>query len=34
DQEQIAQVLGVSIPTVKRDLRFARAYVGKALDDG
>jgi len=34
DQEQIAQVLGISIPTVKRDLRFARAYVGKALDDG
>ena len=34
DQEQIAQVLGISIPTVKRDLRFARAFVGKALDDG
>ncbi len=34
DQEQIAHVLGVSVPTVKRDLRFARAHISKALDHG
>ena len=32
-QEEIAAVLDVSIPTVKRDLRFARSWLLKALDD-
>jgi len=30
-QEEIASLLGVSIPTVKRDLRFARAWLLKAI---
>lgn len=33
-QEEIALVLNVSIPTVKRDLRFARSWLLKAIDDG
>lgn len=33
-QDEIAAVLDVSIPTVKRDLRFARAWLLKALGDG
>lgn len=32
EQDQIGTVLGVSIPTIKRDLRFARAWIAKALD--
>jgi RNA polymerase sigma factor (sigma-70 family) len=32
DQAQIATVLGVSAVTIKRDLRFARAWIAKALD--
>jgi RNA polymerase sigma factor (TIGR02999 family) len=32
-QDEIAAVLDVSIPTVKRDLRFARSWLLKALDD-
>ncbi len=32
-QEEIAVVLNVSIPTVKRDLRFARSWLLKALGD-
>jgi RNA polymerase sigma factor (TIGR02999 family) len=32
-QDEIAVVLGVSIPTVKRDLRFARSWLLKALGD-
>ncbi len=30
-QEEIGELLGISIPTVKRDLRFARAWILKAL---
>ena len=30
-REQVAALLGISVPTVTRDLRFARAWVGKAL---
>jgi len=33
-QEEIAHVLNVSIPTVKRDLRFARSWLLKAIGDG
>ena len=33
-QEEIALVLNVSIPTVKRDLRFARSWLLKAMADG
>lgn len=33
-QDEIAAVLDVSIPTVKRDLRFARAWLLKAIGDG
>lgn len=33
-QEEIATVLGVSIPTVKRDMRFARSWLLKAISDG
>jgi len=33
-QEEIAHVLSVSVPTVKRDLRFARSWLLKALGDG
>lgn len=32
-QEEIASLLGVSVPTVKRDLRFARAWLLKAISD-
>ena len=32
-QEEIAELLAVSVPTVKRDLRFARAWLLKALGD-
>jgi len=31
EQEQIATLLEVSVPTVKRDLRFARAWLTKTL---
>ncbi|MEO8386415.1 MAG: ECF-type sigma factor [Betaproteobacteria bacterium] len=31
EQEQIASLLDISIPTVKRDVRFARAWLTKAL---
>ncbi|APV50537.1 hypothetical protein BWI17_13050 [Betaproteobacteria bacterium GR16-43] len=31
EREQVASVLGVSVPTVTRDLRFARAWVAKAM---
>jgi RNA polymerase sigma factor (TIGR02999 family) len=31
-QEQIAEVLRISVVTVKRDLRFARAWIAKAID--
>lgn len=31
EQSEIACVLGVSVPTVERDLRFARAWLGKQL---
>jgi RNA polymerase sigma factor (TIGR02999 family) len=31
--EEIAEVLGVSLPTVGRDWRFARAWLGRALAD-
>jgi RNA polymerase sigma factor (TIGR02999 family) len=30
-REEIARVLEVSVPTVDRELRFARAWIGKAL---
>lgn len=33
-QEEIAAVLDVSVPTVKRDLRFARSWLLKAIGDG
>ena len=33
-QEEIAAVLNVSVPTVKRDLRFARSWLLKAIGDG
>lgn len=33
-QEEIASVLGVSVPTVKRDMRFARSWLLKAIGDG
>lgn len=32
-QDEIAALLDVSIPTVKRDLRFARAWLLKALEE-
>jgi RNA polymerase sigma factor (TIGR02999 family) len=31
EREEIARVLGISIPTVDRDLKFARAWISKAL---
>lgn len=34
DQKEIAGLLDVSVPTVKRDLRFARTWLLKALGDG
>ena len=33
-QGEIALVLNVSVPTVKRDLRFARSWLLKAIGDG
>ncbi len=30
-QDEIATLLAISVPTVKRDLRFARAWLTKAL---
>lgn len=32
-QDEIASLLGVSVPTVKRDLRFARAWLLKAIGE-
>jgi len=32
-QEETAEVLGVSVPTVRRDWRLARAWLGRHLDD-
>lgn len=34
EREEIARVMQVSVPTVDRDLRFARAWVSKAMGDG
>jgi RNA polymerase sigma factor (TIGR02999 family) len=34
DREQITQVMGVSLATVDRDLRFARAWLREELADG
>ena len=34
DREEIARVMQVSVPTVDRDLKFARAWVNKAMGDG
>lgn len=34
EQEQIADLLGISVPTVKRDLSFARAWLQKSMRDG
>ena len=31
EQREIACVLGVSVPTVERDLRFARAWLNQQL---
>lgn len=31
ERDEIAQTLGVSVPTIDRDLRFARAFVNRAL---
>jgi RNA polymerase sigma factor (sigma-70 family) len=31
---QIAEILGVSAPTIERDLRFARAWIAAWLEDG
>lgn len=31
EREEIAAVIGVSVPTVDRDLRFARAWLNRAL---
>jgi RNA polymerase sigma factor (TIGR02999 family) len=33
-QDEISVVLDVSIPTVKRDLRFARSWLLKEMGDG
>lgn len=33
-QDEVAAVLDVSVPTVKRDLRFARSWLLKAIGDG
>ena len=33
-QEEIAALMNISVPTVKRDLRFARAWLLKALAEG
>ncbi|WP_313917202.1 ECF-type sigma factor [Tahibacter sp.] len=33
EQEQIATLLNVSVPTVKRDLRFARSWLLKAIGE-
>ena len=32
-REDIALAMGISVPTVDRDLRFARAYINRALSD-
>lgn len=32
-QEETAEVLGVSVPTVRRDWRLARAWLARRLDD-
>ena len=34
ERDEIARVLEVSVPTVDRDLKFARAWVNKAMGDG
>ena len=31
DQQEIAAVMGVSVPTVARDMRFARAWLSREL---
>ena len=31
EREEIAEVLGVSVPTVDRDLRFSKAWLNKIL---
>jgi RNA polymerase sigma factor (TIGR02999 family) len=31
EREEIAKVMEISVPTVDRDLKFARAWIGKAL---
>ena len=31
ERDEIASVIGVSVPTVDRDLRFARAWLNRAL---
>jgi DNA-directed RNA polymerase specialized sigma24 family protein len=34
-QEEIAEALGLSVPTVRRDWQFARAWLSRELaDDG
>lgn len=33
DREEIARALGVSVPTVDRDLRFGKAWLKRALDE-
>lgn len=34
ERDEIARVMQVSVPTVDRDLKFARAWVNKAMGDG
>lgn len=34
ERTQIAEVMGLSVPTVDRDLRFARAWLNEALERG
>jgi len=31
EREEIAAVVGISVPTVDRDLRFARAWLNRVL---
>jgi len=31
ERDEIAKVLGVSVPTVDRDIKFARAWISKCL---
>lgn len=33
-QEEVAEALGVSVPTVRRDWQFARAWLSRELHDG